>query len=194
MVKKIKYRFGEKLREVREEKGITLKTVASTIDVSESLISQIERNKVSPSIDTLFSIAEALDVDLDYLFSDYQKKRKVSILKEADRKKIETDGIIYHQLSVLPSATDKHAIESFVMEISKGSKKGHDDYGHTGNEFGYILEGKGKLTYGKDEYQFSAGDSIAFSSEIPHKVECISEEPLKALWMVNPPKILFFKE
>ena len=193
-MKKITYRFGEKLREIREKKGITLKTVASKIEVSESLISQIERNKVSPSIDTLFSIAEALDIDLDYLFSDYQKKRKVSILKESDRQKIETDGIIYHQLSVLPAATDKHAIESFVMEISKGSIKGHDDYGHTGNEFGYILEGKGKLTYGKDEYLFTAGDSISFSSEIPHKVECLSDEPLKALWLVNPPKILFFKE
>lgn len=193
-MKKTEYRFGEKLRLIREKKGITLKIVASRVAVSESLISQIERNKVSPSIDTLFAIAEALDVDLDYLFSDYQKKRKVTILKREDRKKIETDGIVYHQLSVLPGAIDKHAIESFIMEISKGSQKGHDDYGHTGNEFGYILEGEGRLTYGKDEFLFKAGDSVSFSSEIPHKVECLSEEPLKALWMVNPPKILFFKE
>ena len=76
-MKKTRYRFGEKLREIREKKGITLKTVAKEVNVSESLISQIERNIVSPSIDTLFSIAEALNVDLDYLFSDYQKKRKV---------------------------------------------------------------------------------------------------------------------
>ncbi len=193
-MKKIEYRFGEKLREVREKKGLTLKTVAKKINVSESLISQIERNKVSPSIDTLFAIADALSIDLDYLFSDYQKKRKVNILRKNERKIIKTDGITYHQLSILPNALEKYAIESFIMEISKGSIKGHDDYGHTGNEFGYILEGKGKLTYGKDEFFFSAGDSISFSSEIPHKVECTSDEPLKALWMVNPPKILFFKE
>ncbi len=193
-MKKIKYRFGEKLRDIREKKGITLKTVANRVTVSESLISQIERNKVSPSIDTLFAIAEALDVDLDYLFSDYQKKRKVNILKAEDRKKIETDGIVYHQLSVLPGAIEKHAIEAFIMEISNGSVKGHDDYGHTGNEFGYIIEGEGRLTYGKEEFTFKAGDSISFSSEIPHKVECLSKKPLKAIWMVNPPKILFFKE
>ena len=91
-MKKIKYRFGEKLRDIREKKGITLKTVATSVSVSESLISQIERNKVSPSIDTLFAIAESLDVDLDYLFSDYQKKRKVNILKEEDRKKSKLMG------------------------------------------------------------------------------------------------------
>jgi quercetin dioxygenase-like cupin family protein len=89
---------------------------------------------------------------------------------------------------------EKHGIEAFIMEITKGSKKGHDDYGHTGVELGYILSGEGKLTYGKDTYFFKEGDSITFSSEIPHKIECTSEEPLKTLWLVNPPKILFFKE
>ena len=193
-MKKIRYRFGDKLRNIREKKGVTLKTVASLISVSESLISQIERNKVSPSIDTLFAIAEALDIDLDYLFSDYQKKRKVNIVRKEDRKIIESDGIIYHQLSVLPGATEKHAIETFLMEIKGGAVKGNEEYGHTGNEFGLILQGEGKLTYGKEEFNIKTGDSISFSSEIPHKVECLSAEPLKAIWMVNPPKILFFKE
>jgi transcriptional regulator with XRE-family HTH domain len=101
-MKKIKYSFGEKIRDIREKSGLTLREVAQRIEVSESLISQIERNKVSPSIDTLFSIAEALEVDLDYLFSDYQKKRRVSIVRKDSMKKIKTDGITYHQLSVLP--------------------------------------------------------------------------------------------
>ena len=47
--KKIPYHFGEKLRQVRERKGYTLKVVASRAGVSESLVSQIERNKVSPA-------------------------------------------------------------------------------------------------------------------------------------------------
>ena len=49
----MKYTFGEKLRTVRERKGLTLKEVAGQAGVSESLVSQIERNKVSPSVDTL---------------------------------------------------------------------------------------------------------------------------------------------
>lgn len=193
-MKKIKYRFGEKLRDIREQKGITLKAVAENVGVSESLISQIERNKVSPSIDTLFAVAEALEVDLDYLFADYQKKRKVNILKEKDQRKIESEGITYYQLSVLPGAIEKYAIEAFIMEIQKGAEKGHEEYGHTGSEFGYILEGEGALHYGKEVYPFSQGDSISFSSEIPHKIICTSEKPLKVIWMTNPPKILFFKE
>ena len=45
--KKIPYHFGEKLRSVREHKGYTLKVVAQKAGVSESLVSQIERNHVS---------------------------------------------------------------------------------------------------------------------------------------------------
>ena len=82
---KMKYKFGEKLRTVRERKKLTLKDVAFEAGVSESLISQIERNKVSPSIDTLLLIADVLDIDYDYLFSDYRQKRKVAIVRKKDR-------------------------------------------------------------------------------------------------------------
>ena len=52
------YRFGEKIKKVRESQGITLKQLAHQMDVSTSLISQIENNKVSPSIDTLLNLAD----------------------------------------------------------------------------------------------------------------------------------------
>ena len=64
--KRVPYHFGEKLRMVREHKGMTLKVVAEKAGVSESLVSQIERNKVSPAIDTLLALADALDINLEF--------------------------------------------------------------------------------------------------------------------------------
>ena len=69
--KKVPYHFGEKLRQVRENKGYTLKYVAQKAKVSESLVSQIERNHVSPAIDTLLSLADVLDINLEFLFEEY---------------------------------------------------------------------------------------------------------------------------
>ncbi|HQB62440.1 MAG TPA: helix-turn-helix transcriptional regulator, partial [Spirochaetota bacterium] len=57
----MKYYFGDKIRAVRKRKEYTLKYLAEKAGVSDSLISQIERNKVSPAIDTLLSIADVLD-------------------------------------------------------------------------------------------------------------------------------------
>ena len=82
------YKFGDKIRLIREKKGLTLKEIAEKVNVTESLISQIERNKVSPAIDTLLKIAEVLEIDVEYLFSDYKIEKKVNIVKKDNRKKI----------------------------------------------------------------------------------------------------------
>ena len=78
--KKVPYHFGEKLRQVREKKGYTLKVVAQKAGVSESLVSQIERNHVSPAIDTLLALADVLDINLEFLFEEYRKVRPVTII------------------------------------------------------------------------------------------------------------------
>lgn len=79
--KKRPYHFGEKLRQVREHKGYTLKVVAQQAGVSESLVSQIERNHVSPAIDTLLALADVLDINLEYLFEEYKRNRPVEIIR-----------------------------------------------------------------------------------------------------------------
>ena len=89
-LKRVPYHFGEKLRAVRERKGYTLKTVAERAGVSESLVSQIERNRVSPAIDTLLALATVLDINLEFLFEEYRTERPVQmILKEECKKSSE---------------------------------------------------------------------------------------------------------
>lgn len=190
----LKYQFGSKLREVRERKGLTMKEVAEHSNVSESLISQIERNKVSPSIETLLSISDVLGIDMEYLFRDYRKERNVRLVKKAERKSIRTPGILYQQLSVLSDSDDEHAIEGFLLEVDAGAEKGSEEYGHTGKEFGFIIQGSGEFHYGKRVYPLSEGDSITFASDIPHVLKNSGEGTLKAVWIITPPKMLFFKD
>ena len=83
--KRVPYHFGKKLRMVREHKGMTLKVVADKAGVSESLVSQIERNKVSPAIDTLLALADALDINLEFLFEEHRRKRPVKITRSDER-------------------------------------------------------------------------------------------------------------
>ncbi|MFC2604070.1 MAG: helix-turn-helix domain-containing protein, partial [Treponema sp.] len=90
--------FGEKLRRVREHKGYTLKAVAKAAGVSESLVSQIERNHVSPAIDTLLALAEVLDINLEFLFDDYRRNRPVHIIRADERPVIHEDSVIYEQV------------------------------------------------------------------------------------------------
>lgn len=186
-----KYKFGEKLRTVRERKKRTLKDVALEVGVSESLISQIERNKVSPSIDTLLLIADVLDIDYEYLFSDYRQKRKVAIIRKDDRASITSPKLMIQQLSVPGESTAEHTIEAFSLQIQKGGEKGDREYGHSGWEFGVILKGEAQLIYGNESYDLGEGDSVSFPSDSPHIFKNAGNSMLEAIWVVAPARGMF---
>lgn len=183
-----KHQFGGKLRAVRERRGVTLKQVAGRAGVSESLVSQIERNKVSPSIDTLLSIADVLGVDYEYLFSDYRKKGKVDIIRAAERSVTRDGQVTMSRLSVREEIPGEHTVEAFMLEVAPGGQTGDLEYGHAGREFGIILEGEAELLYGDDTYTVAKGDTVSFASRIPHILKNRGNATLKAVWIVSPPR------
>jgi transcriptional regulator with XRE-family HTH domain len=185
----VQYRFGGKIRTVRERREMTMRTLAGKIGVSESLISQIERDRISPSLDTLMAIVDALEIDLEYLFKDYKRNKSVSVVKKNDRNRHLIDGVNYEQLSNIPSLQPEHAIEAFLLTLPPKAARGNSDYGHQGRELGFILAGAAELQYGTETYSIEEGDSISFSANIPHTLSNPGEEPLRALWIITPPRM-----
>ena len=186
-----KHQFGEKIREVRERRALTLKDVAQRAGLSESLISQIERNKVAPAIDTLLAIVEVLEIDLEYLFRDFRRDRQVNLVRKADRQKVILKKMTYEQLSRTVGSDDEHGIEAYLLEIKPGGESGNTEYGHAGKELGVVISGTAELTIGTKTYQLKEGDSISFASNIPHVFRNTGPGTLKAFWVVTPPKGYF---
>ena len=184
----MKYWFGDKIRTVRERKKITMKELGERAGVSESLISQIERNKVSPAIDTLLSIAEILEIDIEYLFSDLKINKQVNLVKKNDRKKIYYEKVKYEQLSKTIEKNEEHGIEAYFMRIEPEGHSGSNEYGHTGKELGVIISGKGEFSIGSNKFLMEEGDSISFDSSVPHILKNIGDSELVAFWVITPPK------
>ncbi|MFA6938083.1 MAG: helix-turn-helix domain-containing protein [Treponema sp.] len=180
------YHFGEKLRAMREKKGLTLKTVAKEAGVSESLISQIERNKVSPAIDTLLSLADVLDVNLSYLFEEYNRRRPVQVIHSNERRTMNEDDVVFEELAQPDEKEKEHTLESYFITIPAGSRTHRGSYGHLGRELGVIIEGQAKLHYENNEYELNQGDSVSYSASAPHTLENTGTTVLKALWIVTP--------
>lgn len=181
------YHFGEKIHLVRERRKNTLKEVALAAGVSESLVSQIERNKVSPSVDTLLSIAEVLEIDLEYLFRDHKKNKALTIIHSDDTDLLSLDKVTYRHLSSIDEKDIK--IEALTLKIEPGGEKGKIDYGHPGFEIGIITEGSCEILYGTERYLLKKGDSVSFSSDIPHILKNSGRTILKAVWIITPPRI-----
>ena len=62
--------IGERLRQARIRRGMTVRGLARVVDVSASLISQIETGKSSPSVSTLYAITAALEISVEDVFGD----------------------------------------------------------------------------------------------------------------------------
>jgi len=180
------YHFGEKIRAVREKKHMTLKAVAQQAGVSESLVSQIERNRVSPAIDTLLSLANVLDINLEYLFEEYNRRRPVAVIRSGERRTMKEDDITYEEIVKPNEKDDPHTMESYMIEIPVGSRTHRGNYGHLGREMGIIVKGKARFHYENNEYDLEEGDSINFSAGAPHTLENIGDDILRAIWVVSP--------
>ncbi len=165
-----------------------MKELSQKIGVSESLISQIETDKVSPAIDTLLKITDELNIDFEYLFQKNKRNTKIHIIKKKMRKKIIDGPVTYELLSKIDNIYQENAIEAYHLEIKPGENKKSSEYGHQGSELGIIFEGKGEIKIGGNKYALIAGDSVSFNADEPHTLVNTGAVPLKAYWIITPPK------
>ena len=76
--------MGERLRAVRRARGLSLRELAKQLDVSPSLISQVETGRASPSVSTLYAIAQVLSVSVDdLLFNEADRPQRTSPVRAA---------------------------------------------------------------------------------------------------------------
>ena len=183
------YRFGDKIKLVRERQKLTLRSLAEAIGVSTSLLSQIENNHISPSMDTLLAITDQLEIDPEYLFRDYRKRRKVKIVHKEERNHMQLQHVTYEQLSPPIDSKEDFAFEVLELTIQPGGRKGNEEFGHPGREMGIIIEGTAELVYGNQSYELQEDDSISFSSRVPHTLINSGDTLLRAIWIVSPPRL-----
>lgn len=182
----MKKKLGALLRAIRSSRHLTIKEVATKAGVSSSLLSQIERNRISPSLDTLLQILEVYGVPPNKFFKDYETNSRVEIIRRDDRKVYQRKGFKYEKLCGDSQAKGNHSFNAFFMELSPGQERGDAGNGHLGRELGIVVKGSAKLMYGEDTYEVHKGDSVSFFSQIPHVIQNSSDGIFQAYWVVTP--------
>ena len=182
----MKIKLGALLRAIRTSRQLTIKEVTAKAGVSSSLLSQIERNRISPSLDTLLQILEVYGVPPNKFFKDYETNSRVEIIRRDDRKIYQRKGFKYEKLCGDSQARGNHSFNAFFMELSPGQQRGDASDGHLGRELGIVVEGSAQLVYGEEIYEIHKGDSVSFFSEIPHIIKNSSDQIFQAYWVVTP--------
>jgi transcriptional regulator with XRE-family HTH domain len=180
-------RIGQLLKIFREKTGRNQSDIAQKACISISMLSQIERGIVSPSIDTLVMVCQALDLDPADLFKMISTDRPVRIHHFGERLTMVNNGIKYEQL--MTSSQGHSQIELFLLEVEPGCKTMLSNGGHQGTEIGYVLEGSAVLCVDNESYSIKKADSIFFNSNLPHQLRNQGNEIFKAVWSISPPHV-----
>ncbi|MFF2842401.1 helix-turn-helix domain-containing protein [Paenarthrobacter sp. NPDC057981] len=215
--------LGMRLREARQRAKLSLRELARRVNVSASLISQVERGRTSPSVGTLYALVSELDLSLDDVLRDgaalslpspASKANRIEsdprgptsqdhvsfdgprplrgqsgpevklpgLLEAKDRPKLRVDGVLWERLT----AENDPNLELVQVTYKSGTQScpPNEMTRQDGHEYFHVLKGTLWVEAGATTGVVSAGDSINFSSAVPHRLSNPFPEDCSVIWIV----------
>jgi transcriptional regulator with XRE-family HTH domain len=200
--------MGDRLRQARHARGMSLRRLAEVLGMSPSLISQVETGRAKPSVNTLYALANELGISLDVLlFMDTAPPTQDvaeggdggdgdgladapppavphdPVQRASSRSTIRLgSGVVWERLTT----ESIRNVDFLEVTYEVGGESSPEDafQRHTGQEWGYILSGSLMVRIGFEEYLLGPGDAISFDSATPHRLFNAGDIPAKAVWFV----------
>jgi transcriptional regulator with XRE-family HTH domain len=157
--------LGNRLRDLRRQQGLSLRALAEKSGLSANTLSLIENGKTSPSVATLQQIALALSIPITSFFEMKVNRDPVIYTQKKQRT---SSGFAHGVLEELGTGIGAEGIQPFVVTFNPRADSGPQSMNHDGVEFIYCLTGKVVYTVMGEEYALEPGDTIMFSSKMPH--------------------------
>jgi transcriptional regulator with XRE-family HTH domain len=175
---------GERVRDVREKRGLSLTDISQRTGISESVLEGIEKGNVDPPLGTVIKLAKALKMKMGYFISG-EETRPFTIVRHDDRKVISRydskkgEQYGYQYESLAPHKKDRH-MEPFMVRLEPAETE-EERSAHDGQEFIYVMEGTMEVRLGKERHLLYPGDAIYYDSTVPHLVKCYGKEATRIL-------------
>ncbi len=183
--------IGARLRNERQSRGLSLRSVAQSLGVSASLISQVETGKTQPSVATLYALANLMSISVDDLLglqtrgveSAPPARSHIDLQRSGENPVIEMEnGVRWERLAQGVGGP----VDALLVTYQPGGSSSLEGrmMRHAGVEYVYMLSGVITLQLEFDEYELAAGDSVHFDSSRPHMFSNLGEGPATGLWYV----------
>lgn len=173
--------IGNKIKEMRIQKGLTQEELADRAELTKGFISQVERNHTSPSIATLVDILQCLGTDLKHFFWEDEDIQVVFTKEDYFEKE---DEELKNTIQWIVPNAQKNMMEPILLTLEPGGKT-YSCIPHEGEIFGYVLAGTVKIVVGTKVFEAKKGESFYYAADYEHHLE--SEKGAKVLWVSSPP-------
>ncbi|MCJ8340440.1 MAG: helix-turn-helix domain-containing protein [Pseudomonadales bacterium] len=177
---------GDKLKTIRKMHGLSQRELAKRVGLTNSTISMIESNAVSPSISSLKRILSGVSMSIPEFFTlNFEQQSQVVFRAE----QLENSGSEAIELKLV-GAPDKSSNLTFaIIQYRGAADSGTEMLSHSGEVAGTVLEGEIELTVGGTLYKLSPGDSYKFCAKLPHRFCNKTANPCKIVSAQVPAKI-----
>ena len=178
----ISVNIGERLRELREARNISMRTLATKSGLSANALSMIERGRASPSVSTLYKLADALGVSITSFFGSDSERKKVVFLKGDERPRVSFTRGVFEGLG------GEHfvgRVEPFILTLESNANSGPRSMTHTGHEFVFCLRGKLEYQVERQLFELEAGDSLLFAANLKHRWRNVGGTVVTALIIIS---------
>jgi transcriptional regulator with XRE-family HTH domain len=179
---------GKRIRELREDTGLTLQELAQRTGYSSALLSQFENHMVSPPLGALIKLSRALSVDVGDFFGEVADQNFI-LVRSDDREIVSRvaskEGVsLGYTYEALGFGLKGHHMEPFVVTLEPVPIREKHLSVHEGEEFIYVLDGRMKVRLGDYTDILDPGDSIYFKCTMPHHVTCAEDQPARILAVI----------
>lgn len=177
---------GMTLRQYRQNQNLSIRDLSLKSGVAGSTISQIETGKTSPTLVTLKSICNALDVPVFSLFLE-DANDKIQIVRASDQSSFirnTSNGKALKESLIIQGKNEMYAA---IVEVPPHTDSGPYSH-HGGEEFVYVLEGS--LIYdmeGNNTYVLNQNDTIYYPNYIGHRWENHTDKTARILMVSTAP-------
>jgi transcriptional regulator with XRE-family HTH domain len=176
--------LGTRIRSLRQARQLTLRDVSERAGVTESFLSQVERDVTSPSIATVHRIARALDLSISQLFAEEHGSSRV--VRREDRRRVAYPGL--RAIDEFLTSNMAGRLQVILSTIEPGGGTGEEPYTHDSDEeVVVVLSGTLDLWVADEHHVLREGDAIAFPSRLPHWNMNSGDLPATVLFCLTPP-------
>jgi transcriptional regulator with XRE-family HTH domain len=184
-VEALEIAIGKQVRTSRKRLNLTVAALAKQAQLSTGMLSKIENGQTSPSLATLTSLANALQVPVTSFFRGYEEQRDVTYIKAGEGLPIERRGSgAGHQYQLLGHTIGKpYNIEPYLITIDDQSEV-FPVFQHAGTELIYMLEGRVTYRHANKTYTLEPGDTLFFDAEASHGPDEIQKLPCRYLSII----------
>ncbi|BBB26901.1 cupin domain-containing protein [Amphritea japonica] len=167
---------GERLKLIRKMKGLSQRELAKRVGVTNSTISMIEKNGVSPSVSSLKKVLSGIPISIGDFFTmdiDEGAEPESVVYRHEEMPDIGSNNL---SLKLIGARTKGRSMDLLKERYEPGAETGSEMLQHPGEEGGVVVCGEIELTVGFQVYHLKAGDGYYFNSNRPHRFRNISDE------------------